>query len=156
MLAGPYCPPSVVQSEFVAEFPADNPYAVWLKSSPTGLSSSGVHIVDPNVICTVHTAQYRDSVTYAQSVVIAANALLTQYAGLLPQATVNDISSTIQVLQAAMNDPNSSDETINTPANILLGKVNAARAAITAPPPAATTQPASTSTPTPSPSGISQ
>jgi len=136
MLAGPYCPASVVRQQYVAIFPDDSPYSIWLKTTGLGqtLNLGGVPLVNSTQTCTVHSTHYRDSINYANSVVIAANAFLTENSSLLTQDQINDLTATIQTVQNVINLPNSSDEAIVTSANILNNKLNALRASLSAVP----------------------
>ena len=148
-LAGSNCPAGAIVPGYVAVFPDDNPYAIWMKANPANvLSLGGVPIVGGNQTCSVHGQVYRDSINYANSVVVAANATLANYAGRLSQDQINDIVGTIQTVQSVINRPDSSDEAIVTSANILKGKIDAIAAAMAAPPPASS---APAETPTPSP-----
>jgi penicillin-binding protein 1A len=138
MLAGPYCPPDVVQQRYVAVFPDDSPYAIWMKSSGQTLNLGGVPLVNSLQTCTLHTQHRRDSVTYANSVLAAAGAFLSENSALLTQDQINDLTATIQTVQNVLNRPDSSDEAIITSANILLGKVNTYRNTLNSPPPGPT------------------
>jgi penicillin-binding protein 1A len=154
-LAGPNCP-SVIAG-YVANFPDDNPYAIWMKAGHA-LNLGGMTIAGSGQTCTVHGQNYRDSINYANSVIAAANDVLNQYQGKLTQDQRSELTSTMQTVQSVINRPDSSDEAINTSANILMGLIDSIRAAMAAPSPspsASTSPPASTApatnTPTTSP-----
>lgn len=138
MLAGPYCPANLVQQRYVAVFPDDSPYAIWMKSTGQSLNLGGVPLVNSLQTCTLHTQHRRDSVTYANSVLAAAGAFLSENSARLTQDQINDLSATIQTVQNVLNRADSSDAAIVQSANILLNKVNALKAALNAQPPAPT------------------
>ena len=130
-LAGPNCP-SVVPG-YIAQFPDDNPYAIWMKSGNI-LNLGGMTIASAAQTCTVHGQSYRDSINYANSVISAANATLAQFAGRLSQDQLSQLTSNIQIVQSVVARADSSDEAIVTSANILKGIYDAIQASMAAAP----------------------
>ncbi|MEI6102287.1 MAG: hypothetical protein WCP73_10655, partial [Eubacteriales bacterium] len=122
-----------------------------LKQSPANVLNLGlVPMVNPNVICTVHTSGYASNMGYAQSIVGYVGAKLAQYNAQLTQAQKDDVNAKLAALQTIINNPLSSDEQLATSANAAKAAIDNAVSAISA----ATSKPAAT--PTPSASAITQ
>ena len=125
MLAGPSTPANFIQQKYVAVFPDDSPYAIWMKQTGQPLLVGGVPLVGTNVPPPSYTSHSRDSVIYANSVLAAANAFLTEQSAALTQDQKNSVTAKIQALQDLLNNAGSSDEAVKTAANTLLNEVNA-------------------------------
>ncbi len=121
-LATASTPVGRIQQMYVAIFPDDSPYAIWMQQSGQTLSLGGVPLVGANTAASTSTVS-RDSVVYANSVIAAANAFLTEQSAALTQDQQISISTQIQALQSLING-GSSDEAIKTAANALLNEVN--------------------------------
>jgi penicillin-binding protein 1A len=123
-LAGPSTPADRIQQMYVAVFPDDSPYAIWMQQSGQALTLGGVPLVGTNVPPPSYTDHSRDSVVYANSVLAAANAFLTEQSAALSQDQINSVTAKIQALQTLLGSAGSSDEAIKTAANTLLNEVN--------------------------------
>ena len=153
MLAGPNCPPGSVQTKWVAEFPDDNPYKIWLKQSPANVLSLGAASMVNPIVCTVHTSGYAGNYSYALSIVSYANTLLQQYDARLTQAQKDNVNTLLATLQSVISNPLSTDEALATSANLVKAAIDNAVASAQATPtptPPMPTGTVPTSTPTPS------
>jgi penicillin-binding protein 1A len=129
-LAGPTTPVNSTQT-YVPVFPTDSPYAIWMASTGQPLVVNGVTILNGNQ-ATGSSQNSRDSINYANSVVSAVNAFLTQNAAIIPADQANALRASLQNLQTLINSGTASDEAIITAANSLKKDMDALNAALNA------------------------